>query len=55
MKENKFFHTFRTEDELLEYFDSFNPTEKALLITSMGLTWNLIVHLINKRKNENSR
>lgn len=49
----KLFHTFESQDELLEYFDQFPTTEKALLITGMGLTWNLIVHLLNKGKKEN--
>ena len=40
------YHTYKTQDELVEYFDSHIPNEAILLHTGMALAVNMIVHLM---------
>lgn len=40
------FHTPKSQDELLNYIERFNGSEKVVAMVVMGMTWNMIAELI---------
>ena len=48
---NGIYHTYKTQEELVDYFDTHIPNEAILLHTGMGLAINMIVHLMCEHAN----
>lgn len=49
---NNLFATYKSQNELMDYFDKHSGSEKALLIMGAMLMNNLIAHCINTSADE---
>lgn len=52
IKEMPLFATFTTQDDLLSFIESHSGRDRAVMTVAMGLTWNLIAHLLSEAHRE---
>jgi len=52
IKEIPLYATFTSQDALLAYIESQPSRDRAVMTLAMGLTWNLIAHLLAEAENE---
>ena len=51
LKKTPFVHTYKTQEELIEYFDMHSSNEeKRMLYLGSALTWNMIAHMLEQEK-----
>lgn len=47
IRKMEFFHTPKTQDELLDWIESLATSEKVVAMTVLGMTWNFLAEQVN--------
>jgi len=52
LKKAPLIYTYKTQEDLIKYFDTHSGTEKAMLYLGSALTWNMLAHMLENQDDE---